>query len=145
MNKEQDLKVAPLLIEQTLQAFGIYCRIAKAIEFENSIQYCMELALGTPAKDFVDREKDLAISLKSPTGYVEIEVPIPKTSYIGINLPKNDKYEKGKKGKLLNSYKIESNINESTYIKKTKLGNAIYNIGYYLIAVSSKMQPKEKN
>lgn len=101
INRTKEINGNALVIEQTLEAFGFTTRIKEVYELDDHIQFCLEIAVGTNLDNILKLDKDLALALASPTGKVEIIAPIPGTSLIGINLPKN-KYESTiEKGKLL--------------------------------------------
>lgn len=75
------------IIEQTLESFGITSRVAEINTKPEKIEYCLEIALGTPIDDIVKHHKDLGMALATITGDVEIEAPIPGRSLIGIRVP----------------------------------------------------------
>lgn len=144
MNKEE-LKKNSELIELTLVAFGISARIAKVNDYKDCTQYCLELALGTPIQDLLKLDKDIALTLSSPTGNIEIQAPIPNSSLIGITVPKHKKYDKKIPGVLLHSYAMDF---ERIFFKPTdrwrgKTSNFIYILGSLLIRLSNKIDRKQ--
>ena len=74
------------VIEQTLESFGITSRVAEINTKPEKIEYCLEIAMGTPIDEVVKHHKDLGMSLATITGDVEIEAPIPGRSLIAIRV-----------------------------------------------------------
>lgn len=79
-----------MLIEQTLQSFGITTRVVEINFRPNDTEYCLEVALGTTLESITKLHKDLAMAIASPSGDVEIEAPIPGRAVIAVRVP----YEK---------------------------------------------------
>lgn len=144
MSKEEDLKKYSKLIEMTLASFNIGGRIAKVNDYKNCTQYCLDLELGTPIQNILKLDKDIALSLASPTGSVEIQAPIPHSSLIGITVPKHEKYNKQERGKLLHSYTWNFEHTDIKPVKgwRQKTSNFIYVIGYLIIELSKKINKK---
>jgi len=127
-----------------LASFGFAVRIAKVNDYKECAKYFLELAIGTPIQDLLKLDKDIAIGLSSPTGYVEIQAPIPNSSLIGITVPKHDKYNKQKPGELLHSYPMDF---ERILFKpiegwRGKASNFIYILGSLMIQLSAKINRK---
>jgi len=83
-----------LLIEKTLEAFGLTVRIVDINNFFGADRYNVEIAMGVKIEDILARKKELALALASPTGSVHIEAPIPGRALVGIWVPRK------RKGKL---------------------------------------------
>ncbi len=78
-----------ILIEKTLQAFGITTRIVDLIEYKEYVKYCLEITLGTSIDDISNHAKDIALAVASPSGKVTIEGPIPGRALVGVIIPKH--------------------------------------------------------
>lgn len=144
-NKEINANVN--LIEQTLVAFGFMTRITEVNEFKNYIQFCLEIAVGTNLDDILKHDKDIALMLASPTGKVEIVAPIPGTSLIGINLPKNKGESTSEKGNLLYKNPFKSpplKPREESKSLRQEIGIFFYNISYLLAKVGDKIIGQQK-
>jgi len=109
------------VIEQTLEAFGITARVAEINFRSNDTEFCLDVALGTPLEDITRLHKDIALSLASLTGDVEIEAPIPGKSLIAIRMPYNkqwfetrlkgyDMWQKHEKNKSIELKSKEENV-----------------------------------
>lgn len=86
------IRANALLIEQTLESFGITVRVAEINNRKNDIEFCLDIALGTRISDILALEKDLSLVLAKQ---VEIEAPIPGRSLIAIRISYPD-YKKMK-------------------------------------------------
>ncbi len=87
MTTDTKLNSQGLMIVECLKAFGIQTRIDEVNIKKNSIEYCLDVALGSPMEEIVKRERDIAAIVESPTGKVEIQAPIPGKSQVGITVP----------------------------------------------------------
>ncbi len=144
MNKELEFKKNSMLIEAILTSFGITVRVAKVNDYRDCAKYFLELAIGTPIQDLLKLDRDIAISLASPTGSIEMQAPIPNSALIEIIVPKHDKYNKQKPVELLHSYKMDF---ERTLFKpadgwRGKTSNIFYVFGSSLIKLSAKINRK---
>lgn len=70
-----------------LEAFGIQARISEINHKKKGIEYCLNVALGSPIEEIIKRERDIAAIVESPTGKVKIQAPIPGRSQVGILVP----------------------------------------------------------
>lgn len=85
--KEIDVRKTALIIESTLESFGVIARVVEVNKNEKDIDFNLEIALGTPLESIVILHKDIAIAIASPSGDVEIIAPIPGRSLVGIKVP----------------------------------------------------------
>ncbi|HUD04590.1 MAG TPA: DNA translocase FtsK [Patescibacteria group bacterium] len=74
-------------IVECLEAFGIQAGIDEINHKKNGIEYCLNVALGSPMEEIVIRGRDIAAIVESPTGKVKIQAPIPGRSQVGILVP----------------------------------------------------------
>lgn len=86
-NHENEVKANALMIEQTLESFGIHNRVVEINVLENEVEFCLEVALGTNIKKIEKIDSTIAMALASPTGSVKIEAPIPGRTLVGVRLP----------------------------------------------------------
>lgn len=77
------------MIEHTLNAFGINAKVADTRVGPAVTQYALSVAIGTKSSKIQNISTDLALRIKSPSGSVRIEAPIPGTDLIGIEVPNN--------------------------------------------------------
>lgn len=75
------------IIEETLKAFGVKAHVADMNIGPAVTQYAVSPAIGTKTSKIQNLSTDLALRLKSPSGSVRIEAPIPGTNLIGIEVP----------------------------------------------------------
>lgn len=86
--KEADFILSnAMIIEQTLEPFGIAVRVVNVDVGEGLAEFFVELALGTRIDDLLSLHKELAMSLASPSGQVEIIAPVKGTALICIKVP----------------------------------------------------------
>ncbi len=85
--RDELVKSNALIIERTLESFGIYTRVVEVDIHEDMVHFCVEIVLGTKIDDILALNKDLALALASPSGNVEIEAPIKGRSLIRIKVP----------------------------------------------------------
>ena len=82
------MKMQAMLIEKTFESFGI---VSKTVEVDTkpyTVEYRLEIAMGTSLEKILKLEKDLALALASPTGHVFIEAPIHGRALVGVTVPK---------------------------------------------------------
>lgn len=84
---EEDVKHNSTIIEQTLASFGIESKVMSAQVGPSVTQYALDIALGTKVNKISNLKNDLALALATSANSVRIEVPIPGTSYVGIEVP----------------------------------------------------------
>lgn len=104
-------EVTALVIEKTLEAFGVYAKVAVTHDTGREILYGLELSVGTPVDDLLRLDKELALVTASPTGTIKIQAPIPGTTLIGIWVPKKGTRKQESFAKRLNSLKKTPEIN----------------------------------
>lgn len=76
-----------MTIETSFESFGIICKVVEYNFRPNDIEFCLELALGTPLEKVIKHHKDIAMAVSSPTGEVEVEAPIPGRSLFAVRIP----------------------------------------------------------
>lgn len=76
------------VIEQTLADFRLSGRIVKADCGPSCVRYALELAPGVNVARLQAIQDNLALALK--TRSVRLEVPIPGTDYVGIEVPQDE-------------------------------------------------------
>jgi len=74
-------------IELSFESFGIICKVVEFNFCPNDMEFCLELALGTPVEKVLKHHKDIAMAVSSPTGEVEIVAPIPGRSLFAVRIP----------------------------------------------------------
>lgn len=74
-------------VELTFESLGIICRVVEYNSHPDNMEFCLELALGTPVEKVIKHHKDIAMAVSSPTGDVEIEAPIPGRSLFAVRIP----------------------------------------------------------
>jgi DNA segregation ATPase FtsK/SpoIIIE, S-DNA-T family len=74
-------------IEETLKSFGIKAPIADTKVGPSFTRYAVSPSMGTKASKIQNLATDLALRIKSPSGSVRIEAPIPGTNLVGIEVP----------------------------------------------------------
>lgn len=126
-NKEKEeyyypIKEQALIIEKTLDSYGIKVRVAEIDKLPNdSILYKLEMQVGTVISDIEKRKRELALALASSTGTIEIQAPIPGRALIGITVPKVKKIKE---------------IPKTEEYPKTILGKGINFIAYIFSAIA---------
>ncbi len=88
---EEDVKNNSLIIEQTLNSFGIEAKVVEAMVGPSVTQYAIDIALGIKVAKISNLKNDLALALATSSNAVRIEVPIPGTSYVGIEVPNSQR------------------------------------------------------
>ena len=76
-----------LKIENTLNSFGIKGRIEAVTFVKSHTLLSLSLSAGVRVEEVESLSRTIATAVASPTGKVEMIVPIPGTSYIGIKVP----------------------------------------------------------
>lgn len=74
-------------IEETLRAFGIKASIQDHHIGPAVTRYLVNPTIGTKLSKIKNLSADLALRIKSPSGSVRIEAPVPGTSLVGIEVP----------------------------------------------------------
>jgi S-DNA-T family DNA segregation ATPase FtsK/SpoIIIE len=86
---KEDVENNSTIIEQTLASFGIESKVMDAKVGPSVTQYALDIALGIKVSKIANLKNDLALALATASNAVRIEVPIPGTSYVGIEIPNN--------------------------------------------------------
>ena len=115
------IKQSSCLIEKTLEAFGIICRVVEVNILEKQYEYCIELTVGTSLDKLEKHGRDLAMALASPTGKVDLQLPIPGRALVGLRVPKPSQ-------EYIDSFKVK----KATHIKENKWINALA-LPFYLL------------
>lgn len=74
-------------IEQTLDSFGIRAKVVDTHVGPAVTQYAISIPEGSKANKILNLSTDIALRIKSPSGSVRIEAPIPGSDWIGIEVP----------------------------------------------------------
>ena len=82
-----DIKKNAVLIEKTLDSFGLSAQVSEVNLGPAVTQYALSLAQGTKISKITALSNDIAMALAAPTGTVRIEAPIPGKSMIGVEVP----------------------------------------------------------
>lgn len=97
-NKAKQQKVAQAnisknadIIEQTLRSFGVKAKVVDVLIGPTVTQYALDIALGTKVSKIANLSNDLALALATSSSSLRIEAPIPGTSYIGIEIPNEER------------------------------------------------------
>lgn len=85
INKNADI------IEQTLKSFGVKANVVDVLIGPTVTQYALDIALGTKVNKIAGLSNDLALALATSSSSLRIEAPIPGTSYVGIEIPNEDR------------------------------------------------------
>lgn len=85
INKNADI------IEQTLKSFGVKANVVDVLIGPTVTQYALDIALGTKVNKIAGLSNDLALALATSSSSLRIEAPIPGTSYVGIEIPNDDR------------------------------------------------------
>jgi S-DNA-T family DNA segregation ATPase FtsK/SpoIIIE len=84
---KEDVKNNSTIIEQTLASFGIESKVVDVSIGPSVTQYALDIALGIKVSKISNLRNDLALALATSANAVRIEVPIPGTSFVGIEVP----------------------------------------------------------
>ena len=74
-------------IEQTLDSFGIKAKVVDTHVGPAVTQYAISIPEGSKAGKILNLSTDIALRIKSPSGSVRVEAPIPGSDWIGIEVP----------------------------------------------------------
>lgn len=85
INKNADI------IEQTLKSFGVKANVVDVLIGPTVTQYALDIALGTKVNKISNLSNDLALALATSSNSLRIEAPIPGTSYVGVEIPNEDR------------------------------------------------------
>ncbi len=75
------------LIRATLESHGIWVKLARVDVLDKEVCFCFDISVGSEFTRLSKLNKEIALSLASPTGDVKIVAPISGTSLVGIYLP----------------------------------------------------------
>jgi DNA segregation ATPase FtsK/SpoIIIE, S-DNA-T family len=90
-HSQENIKKNADIIEQTLLSFGIKTKVVDVIIGPAVTQYALDIALGTKVSKIINLTNNLALALATQANSVRLETPIPGTSYIGIEIPNEDR------------------------------------------------------
>lgn len=79
------------VIEQTLMSFNVKAEVVDVLIGPSITQYALNIALGTKVAKIANLRNDLALALATSANAVRIEAPIPGTSYVGIEVPNQER------------------------------------------------------
>lgn len=82
-----DVEKNAMVIEKTLDSFGVQARVAEVNLGPAVTQYALNLSEGTKITKITSLQNDLALALAAPTGAVRIEAPIPGKKLVGVEVP----------------------------------------------------------
>ena len=85
INKNADI------IEHTLKSFGIKATVEEVLIGPAVTQYALDIALGTKVSKITNLINNLALALATQSNSVRLETPIPGTTYIGIEVPNEER------------------------------------------------------
>lgn len=124
-----DVKENKKIIEETFGRFDIDCKVIAIQPGPTITQYSLELLDIAKLSQATNLGPNLAMALKSPSGSVRMQAPIPGTNLIGIEVPNRNRIKVSIKT-LLNSEKMKnSNEKLNIVIGLDVAGKAeIYNI-----------------
>jgi len=88
---QEDIKKNADIIEQTLQSFGVKANVVDVLIGPTVTQYALDIALGTKVSKIQNLSNDLALALAVPSNAIRIEAPIPGTSYVGVEVPNENR------------------------------------------------------
>lgn len=119
----KSLKRYAILIEKTLESYGLVTRVMEVNILPDSLQYCLDIALGSDTDKLLRHKRDLALAIASPTGTIKMEIPIPGKSYVGIYIPRWNTVQKMK-------------YDEPHKISGTSISPLRKVAGYYVLRIS---------
>lgn len=88
-NLEEKLRETGLLLEETLQTFGIDARVVEVVRGPTITRFELEPAAGIKVARFMALADDIALALKAHR--VRIEAPIPGKGRVGIEVPNQER------------------------------------------------------
>ena len=102
-----DVKENKNIIEDTLSRFNIRAKVIAIQPGPSVTQYSVELVDVANLNQVVNLGPNLALALRSPSGTVRIQAPIPGTNLIGIEVPNKNRIKVSIKT-LLNSERMKN-------------------------------------
>ena len=84
----EHIKLDTSEIEMELEALGFTARVVEVNILKAFYEYYLEVAMGTDLNKLEKHDRVLALALKSPTGKVYWQIPVPGKNYIGLRVPK---------------------------------------------------------
>ena len=119
-----DIKNKSLIIQKTLETFGIPVEMKEVNVGPTVTQYTLKPAEGIKLSKIVSLSNDLALALASHP--IRIEAPIPGKSLVGIEVPNNQR-ARIKLGFLLSKEEFLKSKNPLTFALGTDvIGNPVY-------------------
>jgi len=116
-----DVKNRSIIIKETLSHFGIPVEVKDIIYGPTVTLYAIEPASGVPVANILNKEKNLALALASPSGSVRIQAPIPGKNLIGIEVP-NTTRAKVNIRTILSSEEMKKNKNKLAVVLGVDVG-----------------------
>lgn len=117
-------------IKDTLESFSIPIEIADTQVGPSVTKYALKTPKGIKVAKIANLQYDLAMALKSPTGSVRIEAPIPGKSWIGIEVPNRTRVQVNFKS-LITSDQIKAHKSKLAIVLGKDVGGVthVYDIG----------------
>ena len=119
------IKQNAALIEQNLEALGFTARVGEVNIRKGFDEFYLEVAVGTDVNKLEKHDRALALALKSPTGKIEWQIPVPGTYYVGLRLPRASKEIEHEERMSLNIKGWRSTLAQTFY----SIGEASFAIG----------------
>jgi S-DNA-T family DNA segregation ATPase FtsK/SpoIIIE len=113
------------IIKDTLKSFNINVGIEDVQPGPAVTQYALSVDSGTKISKIVNLQYEIASALKSPTGSVRMEAPIPGTDRIGIEVPNKNRAVVNFKSLLMSDAMRNTKSRLSTVLGKDVSGNTI--------------------
>ena len=88
---QENIKKNADIIEHTLNSFGVKANVEDVLIGPSVTQYALDIALGTKVSKITNLINNLALALATQSNSVRLETPIPGTTYIGIEVPNEDR------------------------------------------------------
>jgi DNA segregation ATPase FtsK/SpoIIIE-like protein len=88
LGETEYIKVTADLIEQNLEAFGIFVKVVEIDIKRADYEFYLDVSVGTPSTKLEKYNRDLAVALASTTGRVKWHFPIPGRRQVGLIVPK---------------------------------------------------------
>jgi hypothetical protein len=115
-------------IETNLEALGFAARVVEANRLKAFDEFLLEVALGTDLNMLEKHDRILALALKSPTGGIHWQIPVPGTNYIGLRIARRSREK---------SHEELMSLNRRDW--RSKLASGFYSIGEASFAIGRKI------
>lgn len=91
MNDSDYINTTALMIEQGLEAYGVFAKV-KNIDIQDShYEFQMVVTVGTKARRLENLSRELALTIAAPKGEIKWRIPIPGKSLVGLRIQKPPK------------------------------------------------------